>query len=163
MSGSDLRSEIDLALAGAQSAWDAAFVPIADSLEVYNEAAFHYFLSVERERSIRSGRPLLLMLLDIPGDGVDKAAMDAAAARRTFLALGQCLRETDFIGWYEREFTAGAVLTQRSQKPSLDAAGRVRDRVMRVLSDRLPGDEPRVRVRLYQMPFGLKGRQTAWR
>ena len=88
--------------------------------EAYNEQAFRYFLELERHRSELSGRPFLLLLVDVKRDSVDlEPQIDASTSRQLFSALTQCLRDTDFLGWYREQRTIGAVLTQDKNPPAI--------------------------------------------
>src|SRR4029453_4452403 len=70
--------------------------------QAYNEEAFRYFLEIERKRSEASGRPLLLLLVDLVSQsGFDAApGIDHTTADRVLSALALSLRETDFVGWH---------------------------------------------------------------
>ena len=126
----------------------------------YNEAAFTYFLDIERKRSERSNRPFMLLLADFgPWPGVDPR-MDQDVATSVLSGLSSCLRDTDFVGWYVHEQVAGAVLTERAELHDEKAVLNLRERVTRVLGDRLPKTlASRLQVRVYhQMP--AKGRES---
>ena len=113
----------------------------------YNEAAFRYFLALERKRSGSSGRPFLLLLVDLKEQPV------VSVAPKLFSTLWLCLRETDFIGWYREERVAGAVLTELGDGPRTEVPRLVGQRVRRVLCESLPSDVARqLRVRVYQHP-----------
>ncbi len=91
----------------------------------YNEEVFKYLLAVERERCDRSGRPFLLLLMaPAPRPGVP-APIARAVARTLFSSLRLCLRETDFIGWYDEARVAGAVLTDPGQETAAAVCRRV--------------------------------------
>src|SRR5262245_12018459 len=96
----DLRDESSSVSDVAESLnTDQVFVSVGHAAEVYNQTAFRYFLSVEQERSERSGRPLLLVLVEIAGDSGLPSRMDPHVAQHVFRALEACVRETDFTGW----------------------------------------------------------------
>src|SRR4051794_30684426 len=64
----------------------------------YNEAAFRYLLTTERQRAGRAGRSLLVLLVHL---GQDFRARTTPSAVATLLGgLTQSLRESDVIGWY---------------------------------------------------------------
>jgi hypothetical protein len=75
-----------------------------------NEEAFRHFLTVERQRSRRSGRPFLLLLVRLKKHRRLKAQIDSALAGRLFASLRLSLRETDQVGWFREGFVAGALL-----------------------------------------------------
>ena len=104
----------------------------------YNEEAFWYFLAIERKRAERSGRPLLLLLVNVKGG---TARIDGAVSSRLFAAMAQCLRETDVVGWYREGRIAGAVLMQGADTQGVVASHQVRERVERALVRRLGRDD----------------------
>jgi hypothetical protein len=119
----------------------------------YNEEAFQYFLEIERKRSEISNRPFLLMLIEFnkhsPGINPE---IDDVTAGKLFSILRQCLRETDFIGWYRDRRVAGAVLTQNGEPDRDDLSEVVRWRVGEALERHFPPDRPRgLQVRVYQL------------
>ena len=119
--------------------------------QAYNEEAFRYFMDIERKRSEISSRPLLLLLVDLKQLRMKKPIQPALAGK-LFSALWLCLRETDFIGWYREGRVAGAVLTQRAEMAGTDLSRQVRERVTRVMSERLPkAVADRLQVRIYQL------------
>ncbi len=121
--------------------------------QAYNEAAFRYFLAMERKRSERSGRPVLLLLVDLKDQPGVSAPIDPVLARRLFAGLWGCLRESDFVGWYREGRVAGAVLTESRNRPRTDVARLVSQRVSDALCARVPsGVARRLRVRVYQDP-----------
>jgi hypothetical protein len=125
----------------------------------YNEAAFRYFLANERNRSERSDRPFLLLLVDLKKQQGASARFDVAVAARVFTGLGLCLRETDFVGWYRDRRLAGAVLTQLSDATGVDMCRAVRQRATAALSDSLPSDIfSRLQMRIFQLPPSRKHR-----
>jgi hypothetical protein len=120
--------------------------------QVYNEAAFRYFLSLERKRSERSGDAFLLLLVDLefgPGQSVD---FEPDLAARVFLLMKPCLRETDFVGWYHAGKVAAAVLTQVGDAGP-DASDQVTRRVRASLLKGVPAAVSGcLRVGVYQLP-----------
>ncbi|PYR23851.1 MAG: hypothetical protein DMF98_17590 [Acidobacteria bacterium] len=118
--------------------------------QAYDEEAFRYFLAIERKRSERSGRPFLLLLVDLkeqPGVG---ARIHPAVAGKLFSGLWLQLRDSDFVGWYREERVAGAVLTELGDGPRADVSHAFGQRVTQALCARLPADlASRLRVRAY--------------
>src|SRR5256885_15992848 len=78
----------------------------------YDEGAFRYFLALEQQRSTRSGRAFLLVLVYLKGKAGAGARIDTTLAGPLFGRLWRCFRESDFIGWYREGRVAGAVLTE---------------------------------------------------
>ena len=127
----------------------------APSGQAYNEQAFRYFLEIERKRSEVSGRPFLLLLIDLKrhsGSGVE-GRIHGRTADQLFSALSLCLRETDFIGWYRQNRSIGAVLTQDSNAATAGISDPVAERVKLSLREILSPDvAPRLQLRIYQLP-----------
>lgn len=117
----------------------------------YNEQAFRYFLSIEGKRSERSSRLFALLLVDLRSQRDMSERIDREVAAAMFSAFSDCLRETDFIGWYREDVVAGAVLTQLTS--GTDSAEQVRQRVSDTLIERLlPDVGRRIQVRTYHLP-----------
>jgi hypothetical protein len=124
---------------------------------VYNEEAFKYFLQVEQRRADRSSRSFLLMLVDFRDPHCDRPRMESAVARKVFAALAECLRETDFVGWYREGEVAGAVLTQAVGLNPGVSPDQVGARVRNLLSTGMPSRTAQhLRVRVCRLPQTLK-------
>jgi hypothetical protein len=78
-------------------------------LEVLNEVSFERAISLERMRTQRSGKPVLLMLLDIRRQLSEE---DPAAAGKVLVALTSSTRETDVTGWYKTGSVVGVLFTE---------------------------------------------------
>jgi hypothetical protein len=125
--------------------------------EAYQEGAFRHFLTLERKRAERSGRSMLLMLVEFKASPNGDGLLDAAMASRLFAALSGCVREIDFIGWYRTGRVAGAVLTQGPDAPDQDVSQQIGERVAQVLSERLPVQvRHRIQVRILQLHSTVK-------
>ena len=134
-------------------------VPEARHDAAYNEETFRYFLSAERERSSRSNRPFLLMLVEFAREPENGSRIEPRVAGRLFAALTQSLRETDFVGWYHHQRVAGAVLTQLEDTPDTDVSSVVVERVTRALQENVRGHlRDRLQVRVYEIPASQKVR-----
>jgi hypothetical protein len=107
-------------------------------LHVYGEPAFHYFLDIERERSIRSARPCVLLRVDLKDRHGVPTRIPQATSERLFVALAQSVRETDFIGWYEEQRVAGAVLTEVTEERQHESIRRTLDRIRRRFETHFP-------------------------
>jgi len=129
---------------------DLAYELVSQHCPVYNEQAFRYFLELERKRFARSNRRFLLLLVELEGGA--ESGFSQAALTTLFSSLWSCLRETDFVGWYEKGTTIGAVLTQLTDNQA--EAGRVIvKRVHESFGKRLPADlARRTRLRVFQLP-----------
>jgi hypothetical protein len=125
--------------------------------EAYQEGAFRHFLTIERKRAERSGRSMLLLLVEFKAGRTDESLMEASVAARLFAALSGCVREIDFIGWYRSGRVAGAVLTQGPEAPGQDVSQQIGDRVAQTLSERLPSHiRHRIQVRILQLHSTVK-------
>ena len=119
----------------------------------YNESAFRYFLSIERKRSERSGRPFALLLVARKAAEGPPAFIDPGVATKLFSGLSLCLRETDFAGWYQQGAVAGAVLTHLGDTSGVDVTHHVRRRISHVgFAGLLPDFAERFVLSIYQLP-----------
>ena len=90
---------------------DLGFVEIAGvEGQIYNEAAFRYFLALELKRANRSARRLLLVLVSLRKQDRERVVLPPRTAAQVFAALTTCVREVDFVGWHRDGFVAGALL-----------------------------------------------------
>jgi hypothetical protein len=113
----------------------------------YSQEAFQHFLVVERSRAHRAGRNFLLLLITLRGFRVPRGLTEPL-----FAGLRQCVREIDFIGWYDENRVAGAVLTQGLDMPGSDAPARIIERVTSILTQQLPREAAAgLRVRVVQL------------
>jgi hypothetical protein len=132
-------------------AWPAG--PAVDECphQAYSEEAFRYFLGLERKRAERSGRSLLLLLVNLTTETEAGETIPSAVSAKLFSGLSLCIRDVDFIGWYRDGKVAGAVLTQGTESPSLEASEQIAQRVTELLGRRLPASiTRRLRVRVLQ-------------
>jgi len=65
--------------------------------------------SLERMRTQRSGKPILMMLLDL---GRHPSENDAKTLGKVLLALESSTRETDVTGWYRAKSIVGVLFTE---------------------------------------------------
>jgi hypothetical protein len=129
----------------------------------YDEDMFRYFLTLERKRFQRSGRPFLLLLVEWRKPVDSDAPFEPSVAAALFEALWQTIRETDFVGWHRKGRVAGAVLTQPAEGTGTNMSEAVRDRVGEMLCEKLPPQVARrLRVRVYQLPIGVKEQSQLW-
>jgi lipopolysaccharide/colanic/teichoic acid biosynthesis glycosyltransferase len=77
---------------------------------ILSEEAFHRVISLERRRTERSGKPFLLMLLDI-GDE-QPSETNWRTLEQILASLAGAARATDVIGWYKNDCVAGVMLTE---------------------------------------------------
>ena len=120
---------------------------------VYNERAFLHFLSIELRRSERTGRPFALLLLDWNAQKGLSTTMNSELAARLFSGLSLCLRETDFVGWYQEGTVAAAVLTSLGDTSVVDITNQIRRRFNQVaFTALLPEVAKHFELRIYQLP-----------
>jgi hypothetical protein len=115
----------------------------------YNEAAFRHLLTIERLRARRSVRRLLLVLVTSRQPLRSGSRLTRRITSAVFEALGQSVREVDFVGWYREGAVPGAVLALKHGSAAY-VRQQVLDRVTHLLGVRLPAQEAtqlRVRVR----------------
>ena len=124
-----------------------------DVRQAYNEAAFHYFLHIERTRAeLSSGAVWLLVVEYRPGIN---GQIGAKLARKLFDAMASSVRDTDFMGWYRAERVVAAVLPQRAgtDQASGTVAHVVNERIAAALRERIPSDAlGALQVRVLQLP-----------
>jgi len=79
-------------------------------INILPEEYFHRTICLERKRAERSGKPFLLMLLDLgsafPGERNSKVVQNVISA----LALST--RDTDVSGWYKQDKVVGIMFTE---------------------------------------------------
>lgn len=120
--------------------------------QAYNEAAFRYFLAVERLRAGRSQRFLYLVLVAIRQSPGRREKLSDETTTALFRGLGATVREVDFMGWYQEGRVAAAVLTQGANLPDGGAASLIVDRVLIQLKKRLSAAQYRnLRVRVVRL------------
>lgn len=104
--------------------------------ELYIEDYFNKILCLERKRSERTHKPILLMLLNIEKivseNGSERTIQDIVKS------LTSSIREVDLCGWYERGSIIGVMFTVFSEDPVWDAieaiASKIKVNIARTLS-----------------------------
>lgn len=135
---------------------DLAFAPLfAQQLfnqgyHFFGEADFNSTIRRERERTGRSGRPFLLMLLDV--GGLDKHRGRTKIMERIAYSLCTHSRSIDLKGWYKRNVVFGVLFTEL-----VDAEKQMKERLSRrvwlALSEALRPDElQRVQISFHVYP-----------
>ncbi len=127
-----------------------AFIRFAgDVTRAYNEAAFRYFLAIERKRAERARSSLLLMLVSLKQLSGARMALTPATSAGVFSALNSCVREVDFVGWYHEGLVAAAVLAPTGSPSHTTMRQKLSVRARRALQDTLStADAARVEVRV---------------
>jgi hypothetical protein len=119
--------------------------------QAYDEATFHYLLLVERKRARRSGRPFVLLFVDLDPRPPAGIRIHHALAVRLFSALWECLRETDIVGWYRKPRVAGVLLADVSETEAPNVGRIMSERIGGVLGEVLPSEiTRRMQVRVYR-------------
>jgi lipopolysaccharide/colanic/teichoic acid biosynthesis glycosyltransferase len=110
---------------------------ITANRKLYEELDFLNLLYLERRRSERFNRPLCLVLLE--QTGISDAAAPGSALRQIFDRLHGSIRETDIIGWYNRNCTLAIMFSDLS---SADTAvvNKLGARVSDAISQALPAE-----------------------
>jgi len=107
------------------------------SSELLTQDMFQRFLCWERKRAERSGKCVLLMLLSAENLFVTKQSNKVLAS--IVSALSSPTRETDILGWYERNAVLGIIFTELHQSD--------RDRLQNLMNAEVSA---RLRVNLNQ-------------
>jgi len=77
---------------------------------VLTEAVFHGMIALERKRTERSGKPFLLVLVDM-GDS-QRLDKNGKVLAKVQAALALSTRETDVTGWYKSREVVGVMFTE---------------------------------------------------
>jgi lipopolysaccharide/colanic/teichoic acid biosynthesis glycosyltransferase len=108
----------------------------------YCKAPFHHLLRIERHRTERSGKPFLLMLLDISALAAEQRVEETLDRLQS--TLRSALRETDIRGWYEPDRVIGVIFTEMMSvdRPSIERIfrkihGRLGEKLPQELLDRI--------------------------
>jgi hypothetical protein len=132
------------------------FAPEDRTGRSYDEASFKFFLMLERKRSERAGRPILLLLVNLDERTTSEGRFEPKMASELFHALGSSLRETDLLGWYREGHVVGALLSDQTLVGAIDIERVICDRVRRAISENTKRDvTPRIRVHICQVPMTM--------
>jgi lipopolysaccharide/colanic/teichoic acid biosynthesis glycosyltransferase len=102
---------------------------------ILGEQDFRHKISLERKRSERSGKPFLLMLLEL-GQQL-RSENDTSALQNILSALSCATRETDTVGWYEARSIMGVIFTEIGADDSVATPNNLQNRISAVLRDKL--------------------------
>ena len=91
-----------------------------DDYTFYCKAPFLHLLRIERHRTERSGKPFLLLLLDISVLTAELRLEEILDELRS--ALKSAVRETDIRGWYDQDRVIGVIFTEMTSvdRPSIE-------------------------------------------
>ena len=122
----------------------------ASPASIYDQETFRHLLLVERKRAAQAGRSSLLLLVSL-NNSKSSDRLSPLVSSTLFTGLQACVREVDFLGWYEEPLTVGAVLAQRTDPPA-DVAALIAERVSGFLSRSVsPRVAERLRVRVIRV------------
>jgi lipopolysaccharide/colanic/teichoic acid biosynthesis glycosyltransferase len=114
-----------------------------------DEATFCRMIALERKRSERSQKPLLLMLLELD----TPSSIEATCLSRILPALLKMTRETDIAGWYREDCVAGVLLTEVANANRNTIVNTMLKRVSAALGSELtPEQFNRVRIAFQWFP-----------
>ena len=117
-----------------------------------SEERFRHFLTAQRQRSERSGRPFCVLLVELKDRVGQSLAMDRSIAVTVFAGLRRSLRETDVLGWYRTDWVVGAVLTELGDGAAMEGDVPVDQRVKETIRRQISATadcEPQVTI--YQL------------
>lgn len=121
---------VKMAVAEANKNPGFAFEVKESPAPLLGQEEFRRMLSRERKRSERSGKHLLLMLVDgksMSTNG-DKVNFDKAVA-----SVAGAIRDTDQAGWFETRAIAGVVFTELGRTNATVAVKVIEDKIMTAL------------------------------
>ena len=122
------------------------------------EESFEKTLILERKRSERSGDPFILVCLDVSRLRGETGQVDPVLRDSLFSLLLCIFRETDIVGWYRRDETAAAILTELGEGDRPDVLRLILDKVRHCLDCRLPEEiAGQVAVSAYRFPDNHRG------
>lgn len=117
------------------------------------EDAFHQMVYLEKKRSERSGKPFLLMRINIKGARSRGEKMTIFnAVNKT---LSSTLRETDIRGWFEQDFIIGVIFTEIGATDVNRAHSRIHEKIYGSLRQELSSQDMEHLVISYQVSSGL--------
>jgi lipopolysaccharide/colanic/teichoic acid biosynthesis glycosyltransferase len=110
---------------------------VEDDYTFYGKTNFQHLLRIERQRTERSKKPFLLLLLDISNLIKEKPPQEILAKLNS--SLVSALRETDIRGWYDHNRIIGVIFTEMSSldEPTIEG---VFSKIHNRLSEKLTGE-----------------------
>jgi lipopolysaccharide/colanic/teichoic acid biosynthesis glycosyltransferase len=98
--------------------------PEVGDYSFYSKPTFNHMLRIERHRTERSKRSILLLLIDLSTLSVEQLNKDTIEKIKA--ALSTSLRETDIRGWSERNRIIGVIFTEMESLDESSIDGVVR-------------------------------------
>jgi len=115
---------------------------------VLTEDLFLGMLCLERKRAERSGKKLLLLLLD--AEDAAEAGREADVLKRVVDAADAARRETDPAGWYKQNSIVGIIFTELGNLDDATISNKLLEKVQRALVQHMsPQDVEKVRVSIH--------------
>jgi hypothetical protein len=100
--------------------------------DTYNsEEYFQRMLILERLRSQKTGKPFMLILLDIGKLVNGKRAEKAFVLRRLETVLNSSTRDIDVKGWYMRDSIMGIICQDVEKKHRSKVTGKIKERLQK--------------------------------
>ncbi len=122
------------------------------------EESFEKALVLERKRSERSRDPFILVCVDVSRLRGETGQVDPVLRDSLFSLLLCSFRETDIVGWYRRDHTAAAILTELGDGATPDIVQLILGKVRHCLSCRLPEDIiSKVSLSAFRFPDNHRG------
>lgn len=116
-----------------------------------SEEQFAGMLLRERRRTDRSGKPILLMLLDI--EKSLKVNPRGSLLRRIWLALSSSIRDTDVQGWHKNQSVLGVLFTELNLNGPVPITEVIHAKILSALASQLTPEELRqISIRLHTYP-----------
>lgn len=102
---------------------------------IYNEEYFEELLCNERKRTERSGKPFLLLILNI--EKILQVVESGEVLKDMLSVMVDSIRETDLVGWYRNEAEVGIIFTEIDEHGARQAieaiASKIRSNLLRNL------------------------------
>ena len=112
-----------------------------------DEKSFRSLLENESKRSDRSGYFCQVLLVFRISSEQRIVPMGPGLGRVVMARLSQCLRETDYVGWYRQDLVVGGVLTAVGKNHTADLFDPSQRSLLQILQSRLGAEEAsRLRV-----------------
>lgn len=147
------------AVAEASKSLGFPFEPVETKAELIPEDEFRRMLSRERKRSERSGKHLLLMLVD--GKGLSNNG-DRATLHRAMSTLPGAIRDTDLAGWFQTGAILGVIFTELGQTDATVAVKVIESKIMAALQKALkPGALSRLFISFFAYPDNWGGKNSS--
>jgi lipopolysaccharide/colanic/teichoic acid biosynthesis glycosyltransferase len=107
---------------------------------ILSEVAFQRILVLERKRSERSGKPFVLVCVDVSRLRGETGQIDPVVRDTLFSTVLCSFRETDLVGWYSEHRVAAVLLTELGDGERDTVRSTIRQKVDRCILCRLPSE-----------------------